>query len=143
MEVQFKKTNPQIGDPTYQTSKSAGFDLAADKAYTIPPGTTVLVSTGLVIATPPDHMLMLAARSSLFKKKQLILSNSVGIIDEDYSGERDVILLSLFNMGQFGTNVSAGERVAQGIFVPITRAEFVETDSMGVSRGGFGSTGDK
>lgn len=85
---------------------------------------------------------MVAARSSLYKKKGLVLTNSVGIVDEDYAGPDDLILLSLRNDSELTCHVSKGERLAQGIFVPITRAKFEETTRPLInSRGGWGSTG--
>jgi len=87
-------------------------------------------------------MLMLAARSSLYKKKGLVLTNSVGIVDEDYSGPDDLILLSLKNDSTLACHIYKGERLAQGILVPITRAEFEESSRpLGTSRGGWGITG--
>lgn len=102
-----------------------------------------MVSTGLVIATPPGHFLMLAARSSLFRKKGLILTNGIGVVDEDYSGDDDVISLSLHNLNRGCVcHIKKGERLAQGIFVRISKPEFVEAIAMGESRGGWGSTGE-
>jgi dUTP pyrophosphatase len=88
-------------------------------------------------------MLMLAARSSLYKRHGLILANGVGIVDEDYSGDDDEILVSVLNVCSIVAEIEQGERIAQGIFVPVSRAYFVPTDELGESRGGFGSTGTK
>lgn len=142
--VKVKRQHPSIAIPEYQTTGAAGFDLAAAQDYHILPRSFQLVSTGLVIVTPPGHMLMLTARSSLYKKKGLILTNSVGIVDEDYAGPDDLILLSLRNDSNDTCHIGKGERLAQGIFVPITRACFEETSRSAIqSRGGWGSTGDK
>lgn len=141
-EVVIAKTTPDIPTPEYQTEGAAGFDLAAYGDYCIEPGDYAMVSTGLVITTPPGHMLMLAPRSSLYKRKGLVMTNSVGIVDEDYSGPDDVILLSLKNVSNVPVYIDEGERVAQGIFVPVSKVQFVEKELSGASRGGWGSTGD-
>lgn len=143
METKVKRLSSQANLPAYQTPGAAGFDLAAVESVTILPRGHALVGTGLVIETPPGHMLMLAARSSLFSKKGLILANGVGIVDEDYAGETDEVKLSLYNLGYKQTKISAGERIAQGVFVPVVRVDFSEVSEMSSpSRGGFGSTGD-
>jgi dUTP pyrophosphatase len=86
---------------------------------------------------------MLVARSSLYKRFGLILTNSVGIIDEDYAGEGDVIQLSLKSDRDHCVIVPQGTRIAQGVFVPITRAQFTESEvqQSKAQRGGWGSTG--
>lgn len=128
--------------PTYQTTGAVGFDLAAGETTVIYANDMAMVPTGLVIASPPGHMLMLTPRSSLFKKQRLVMANSVGIVDEDYCGDEDEIMLPLYNVGETHSCVAKDDRLANGIFVPITRVEFVEVNSMqGESRGGFGSTG--
>ncbi|MDD2785311.1 MAG: dUTP diphosphatase [Patescibacteria group bacterium] len=141
MKVRITKLKNDVELPAYQTEGAAGFDLAAAEDCTVPPGQSFLVPTGLVIATPPGHALFLTARSSLFKKKGLMLANGVGTIDSDYCGPNDQIFLSCYNPGQTPVSVSKGERLAQGIFVPFTRAEFYEAQADGQNRGGFGSTG--
>ncbi len=101
-----------------------------------------LVSTGLIIATPPGYALLIAARSSLFKKKGLMLANSVGVVDQDYCGPTDVLMLPLWNPGDTPVDIVRGERLAQGFFTPIERAEWNEGAAISdTSRGGHGSTG--
>jgi dUTP pyrophosphatase len=140
--VSVKTTDQLIQLPEYKTAGAAGFDLAVDKEYVIEPGQWVQVSTGLIIQTPPNHMLMLVPRSSLYKKHGLVLTNSVGIIDEDYAGEGDIVQLSLMNAARgYHAVLKPGERVAQGIFVPVTRADFTRNFVPKETRGGWGSTG--
>ncbi|MFA6161079.1 MAG: dUTP diphosphatase [Patescibacteria group bacterium] len=141
MKVRITKLKGDINLPAYQTEGAAGFDLAAAEDCLVLPGQSFLVPTGLGIATPHGHVLFLTARSSLFKKKGLMLANGIGTIDSDYCGPNDQIFLSCYNPGQTPVSVSKGERLAQGIFVPFTRAEFYEAQADGQNRGGFGSTG--
>ncbi|MDD5438151.1 MAG: dUTP diphosphatase [Patescibacteria group bacterium] len=141
MQVRITKLKDDVAIPAYQTAGAAGFDLASAEDVVIQPGQSFLVPTGLVIATPPGHVLILTARSSLFKKKGLVLANGVGTIDSDYCGPNDQLYLSCYNPGQSPVSVAKGERLAQGIFLLFTRAEFVEAPADGPDRGGFGSTG--
>jgi dUTP pyrophosphatase len=141
MQVRITKLKDDVALPAYQTAGAAGFDLASAEDVVVPPGQSFLVPTGLVIATPPGHVLILTARSSLFKKKGLMLANGVGTIDSDYCGPNDQIYLSCYNPGQSPVTVIKGERLAQGIFLPFTQAEFVEGVANAPDRGGFGTTG--
>lgn len=133
------RTVPQ---PEYKTQGAAGFDLSAAEETRFEPQEFKLVPTGLALATPSHHFLMLTPRSSLFKRHGLILTNSPGIIDSDYCGDDDEILLALFNPTAQPCTLDAGERVAQGVFVRYTTALWQEVDQLTApSRGGFGSTG--
>lgn len=147
MQVRIKRIRDDVVIPQYQTKGAAGFDLAAAEDTVVKD--FALVPTGLVIQAPPGHMLMVAPRSSLFKRHGLIMPHSVGIVDEDYSGDEDEISIPLYRIGDYWPDaedfglIKAGERIAQGLIVPVPRAEFVEAIHMGESRGGFGSTGVK
>lgn len=130
--------------PKYQTEGAAGFDLAAVNDTLILPGDIKYVPTGLVIQAPPGHFLMVAARSSLAKRHNLMMPNGVGIVDEDYCGDLDELQVPLWNFGKDDAWLRAGDRIAQGVFVQITREPFTEVtdpDTIAASRGGFGSTG--
>lgn len=141
MKIKIKRLNKDVELPKYQTKGSVAFDIASSEDLTLRTKQWKLVSTGLVIKTPPGHMLLIVPRSSLFMKKGLALVNTVGIIDQDYSGQQDEIKLALINLGENEVKVVKGERLAQGIFVKIEKAEWEEVKNMGKSRGGFGSTG--
>ncbi len=141
MIVRITRLNDGVEIPAYQTPGSAAFDLAASEPVGIPSQGSALVPTGLIIATPPGHVLILAARSSLFKKKGLLMANGIGVIDSDYCGQEDQIRLSMYNPGPAEVRVEKGERLAQGMIVPVVMAEFQEGAANGPSRGGFGSTG--
>lgn len=127
--------------PAYQSAGAAAFDLAILDAAVMAPRSHALLGTGLVIAVPADHVLHLYARSSLFKKHGLVLANGVGVIDADYCGPDDEILLSVWNPGDAEVRLEAGTRVAQGIILARPRVQWVEADASGSGRGGFGSTG--
>ena len=87
-------------------------------------------------------MLLLASRSSLPRKKGLMIPNGVGIIDQDYCGPEDEIHIQVYNFTSAPVHIERGERLAQGIFVRIAQVEWEEVEEIGEkSRGGFGSTG--
>jgi dUTP pyrophosphatase len=139
--VKIKKIHPDAIIPQYQTHGAVGFDLHVIEDYSIRTGDSALLRTGLVIKTPPGYMLGLFPRSSTWKKYGLVMPHSIGIIDQDYCGEEDEIFLQVYNNKLKHAIVEKGDRVAQGIFIPVARLSFRECDSMGESRGGFGSTG--
>ncbi len=139
--VRITRLREDVALPTYATSGSVGFDLAAAEAAVIPAHGHAFVKTGLVIATPPGHVLAIAPRSSLFRKKGLRLGNQLGIVDQDYCGPSDEILIFLWNPGTQDVAIEKDERLAQGLFLPITIATWDEGPAHTESRGGWGSTG--
>lgn len=142
LEVKFLKILPDVEVPEYQTPGSAAFDIAAAEDTVIPKKTHKYVRTGWAVECPAGTYLSLQPRSSLFKRTGLIMPNSPAIIDPDYSGNDDEIYLSLYNTSLNPVHLNKGYRVAQGIFLPYYRAEFVEVQSLSAdSRGGLGSTG--
>lgn len=143
MEVKIKRLDKSLPLPQYQTPGSVAFDLASSIDATIGPKEIKLIPTGLIIQAPEGHMLMLSSRSSLALKKGLMMGNGVGIVDADYCGPNDEIKIQLVNIGGEPVEIKKGERLAQGMFIPITRGEFEEIETMekNDSRGGFGGTG--
>jgi len=142
MKVRITPLREDVEIPAYQTPGSAGFDLAASEPMTIAPKQMAMVPTGLIIATPPGHVLIMSARSSLYRKKGLVPANGIGVIDSDYRGATDEIKMLLLNPGDQPVNIDKGERLMQGIIVPCEQVEFEEGPVVAeVSRGGIGSTG--
>ena len=100
-----------------------------------------LVHTGLRIALPENWVFMLDPRSSIGFKSGLRLSNSIGIIDEDYRGEIGVLY---DNISDSDYEIKAGDRIAQCWVQPVHRFRPVEVDILPATtrgEGGFGSTG--
>ena len=127
--------------PPYMTSGSVAFDIASAIDIAIPPKTMTSVPTGLIIATHEGYALIIASRSSLFRKKNLLLANNIGIIDQDFCGPTDEIQLQLWNPTETEVTVTKNERLAQGLFLKIERATWEEGLATGPSRGGLGSSG--
>lgn len=129
--------------PSYGTDEAAGFDLAAAHDVAIPPRTIALVRTGLVIEVPSGHFLAIFARSSTPLKRGLMVANGVGVIDPDYSGPTDEVMIQLINVSDTEAVVRRGDRLAQGIVLPAPRVTWDEVDELRtVTRGGFGTTGN-
>lgn len=133
--------------PAYQTAEAAGFDLVAavpaDNPATLSPGDRVLVPTGLIFELPPGSEAQVRPRSGLAAKFGITVLNSPGTIDSDYRGEVSVILI---NLGKEPFTIKRGERIAQMIVAPVTRADLREVAEVTVTvrgAGGFGSTGIK
>lgn len=138
-EVKFQKVSPNAVAPKFHTDGSAGFDLTTSAHVVVRPDSRMLVSTGLIIAAPKDHMLFITHRSST--PKRFGVHVLTGIVDEDYCGPEDVISIQVQNFWPSSVTIPMGSRIAQGVFIPVQRAKFVEHNFKGKSRGGYGSTG--
>lgn len=142
MKVKIKRVDKDLPLPIYETRGSVGFDFICRKEEIIKPKEIALLPSNIIIETPESYMLMVASRSSTPKKKGLTLPHGVGIIDIDYSGEDDEILIQVVNFTEKAVRVERGEKIAQGVFVRVDKAEWEEVEKMtNKTRGGFGSTG--
>ncbi len=143
LTVRIRRLRADVPLPAYQTPGAAGFDLAASEEVRIAPNAVALVPTGLVIRVPDGYFLGIFARSSTPLKRGLIVSNGVGVIDADYCGTDDEIKIQVLNVTREPVTIKAGDRIAQGLFIPVARATWDETseDLRTGSRGGFGATG--
>ena len=143
MNIKIKRFDKSLPLPERKTVGAAAFDLAARETVTIPPGAVGYVPLNVAIETPPDHFLLVAARSSTHKKG-IMMANGIGIIDPDYSGNEDEIKAAYYNFSATPVIIEKGERIAQGTFIKISHSEWDETDDMpNRTRGGFGTTGSR
>ena len=129
--------------PAYATADAAGVDLAAALAapLTLAPGERKDVPTGIALALPAGWEGQVRPRSGLALRHGITILNSPGTIDADYRGEIRVILA---NLGNTPVTIARGERIAQLVIAPVSRAVWeVVADLPGTTRGtgGFGSTG--
>jgi dUTP pyrophosphatase len=116
-------------------------DLAAAETATLPPGERASVGTGLAVAVPEGYELQIRPRSGLAARHGVTLVNTPGTIDADYRGEIRILLI---NHGREPFHVERGDRIAQAVLAPVTRARWAETDELPFTErgeGGFGSTG--
>jgi dUTP pyrophosphatase len=142
MRLRIRRLDSTIPLPTYGTHEAAGFDLAAAHDLVIAPRRIALVRTGLVIEVPSGYFLGIFARSSTPLKRGLLVANGVGVVDPDYSGPTDEIMIQVLNITDADVQVKAGDRLAQGIVLPAPRVTWDEvSDIRAEARGGFGATG--
>ncbi len=133
--------------PAYETTDAAGMDLRAAVPEAAPcplaPGDRVAIPTGLSIALPPGFEAQVRPRSGLALKSGVTVLNSPGTVDADYRGEIKVILI---NHGPESVTVRRGDRIAQLVIAPVSRAAWEEAEGLEATArgaGGFGSTGGR
>ncbi len=142
MKVKIKRIDTSIPLPAYQTSGAVAFDLTSRLDITVAPKSLGAIPVNIIVEIPEGYMLMVASRSGGPKKKGLFMANGVGIIDQDYHGEKDELILQVYNFTDQEVSVTKGERIGQAVFVRIDKGEWEEVSEMKAnSRGGFGSTG--
>ena len=127
--------------PERATAHSAGYDFVAPYAASIEPGEKHLYWTDVKAYMRPGELLILNVRSSGGIKKNLQLSNTTGWVDADYYGNPDNdgnIGISLRNIGSETIFIQAGEKIAQGAFIPFLVADTGNVDQARL--GGIGST---
>ena len=128
--------------PHYAHPGDAGADLVAAEALRLEPGERALVATGVRIALPDGYAAFVVPRSGLAAKHGITIVNSPGTVDAGYRGEIKVSLLNTDRSTAY--DVAVGDRIAQLIIMPVTRANFIPVEELSDSaRGadGFGSTG--
>ncbi len=141
MTVKFRKTRPGATLPAYAHEGDAGMDLSSAVDATVPARGRAMVPTGLAMELPPFYEAQVRPRSGLAAKKGITVLNTPGTIDSGYRGEVCVIL---YNASDEDFRVAAGDRIAQMVVAPVTRAEIAEAESLDSTdrgEGGFGSTG--
>ena len=127
--------------PAYATPGAAGMDVLSAEDVTLASGARHAVATGLSVAIPEGYEIQVRPRSGLALKHGISVPNTPGTIDSDYRGELKVILI---NHGTEAFAIARGDRIAQLVLAPVTRAEWdevAELDETARGAGGFGSTG--
>ena len=129
--------------PAYMSDLAAGADLCAaiSDDLTLQPGARALVPTGISIAVPAGYEAQIRPRSGLAFKQGVTILNTPGTIDADYRGPVQIILA---NLGQSAVTIRRGDRIAQMVIAPVSRAAFEAVDELPDTQrgsGGFGSTG--
>lgn len=129
--------------PSYETTGAAGMDVEAalESSLTLKPGEIALIPTGFAVELPQAYELQVRPRSGLAVKHGITIINSPGTIDSDYRGE---IKIGLINLGKETYTINRGDRIAQLVLAPVSRAAFTVVNELGKSErdsGGFGHTG--
>jgi dUTP pyrophosphatase len=146
MFVKIKKLpnfDDNISLPAYATEGSAGMDIFAmpESPFSIKPGETSLIPTGLSIEIPLGFEAQIRPRSGLAIKNSIGILNSPGTIDSDYRGEVKIILS---NFGKNEFIVNKGDRIAQMVISKYERISWEISDELADTKrgeGGFGHTG--
>lgn len=144
MTVRITRIDPSLPLPVYQTAGAVAFDLSPRMDATIAPGEVIILPANVIVEVPKGYVLLITGRSSLVKRG-LVVANSIGVVDQDFHGPQDELGLQLRNITDAPVTVKRGDRLAQGFFVPVDRAEWQELkleEVTAATRGGFGSTGN-
>jgi dUTP pyrophosphatase len=106
-------------------------------------GEFALISLGVSMKLPEGYEAHIAPRSSTFKNFGIIQTNSVGVVDNSYSGNNDIWMFPALCMWEGGSHIKKGDRICQfRIMKKQPEIQFVEVDKLDdVDRGGYGSTG--
>ncbi|WP_416558780.1 dUTP diphosphatase [Limnohabitans sp. yimb22184] len=150
--IEIKIIDPRLntwGLPKYQTPLAAAIDLFAciDAPMRIEPQqAAVLIPSGIALhMDSPDLCAVILPRSGLGHKKGLVLGNSVGLIDADYTAQCFISVWNRNPPGSEAITIEPGERIAQMMFLPVVRPQFQVVNEFSRSSergaGGFGSTG--
>ena len=149
---QFKKDvsdNKELYDsiilPKRSTKNSAGYDIRSVEQYTLEPLKSKIFKTGIKVSMNEDEVFYIFDRSSFGFKYDIMLSNSVGVIDCDFYNNPENeghIGIKLINMGDREVEINVGDRIAQGVFVKYLTVDDEEEIKL-LRKGGSGSTGRK
>ncbi len=138
--VKIKKLHPDAKIPSYAKDGDAGLDLVATEIISNT-SSDITYGTGISIEIPKGYVGLIYPRSSI-RKYDLMLSNSVGVIDSGYRGEIQATFKK--TQGWESGLYIKGDRIVQIIIVPYPKVTFIEVDELSETErgdGGFGSTG--
>uniref|UniRef100_A0A7V3ZVQ9 Deoxyuridine 5'-triphosphate nucleotidohydrolase n=1 Tax=candidate division WOR-3 bacterium TaxID=2052148 RepID=A0A7V3ZVQ9_UNCW3 len=127
--------------PAYQTTDASGLDLYSAEDKIIKKKSFTSLRTGIAIEIPKGYEAQIRPRSGLAKNYGIGILNSPGTIDADYRGE---IIVILFNFSNKDFKIKKGDRIAQIVFSPIAKIEWVEVKELKKTKrndGGLGHTG--
>lgn len=140
LDIKIKKLSKNVELPKQSTQGAAGMDFYLPQPVRFWPKCSKKVPLGVAVEIPKGYVMLLIPRSSTWKTP-LRMPNSVGVIDSDYRGE---VCALLQNTSIFATKADVGERLVQGVIVPVPEVQIQEVEELSeTSRGvgGFGSTG--
>ena len=139
--IKVKYHSQKIEKLKYIDGKSDWIDLRAAEDVTLEKGDFYMIDLGISVQIPEGYEMIIAPRSSTYKNFGIIQANSIGIIDESYCGNDDVLKMPVIAMRH--TEIHINNRICQFRIIkhqPVL--DFEEVDNLGnKNRGGFGSTG--
>lgn len=128
--------------PKRATKGSAGYDICCPFDVVLAPHTDVKIPTGIrCTGMPRSAVMTIYIRSSVGIKRNVMLKNLTPVVDSDYSDSDNEghIWLALYNYGNDDVEFTAGERIAQAVFLPYLVCD--DDEAVGARNGGIGSTG--
>jgi len=140
IEIKFQKLHPDAQVPSYAHNDDAGADVYTVLEMTLQPFHRAAIPTGLAVDIPNGYEIQVRPKSGLALKHGITVLNSPGTVDAGYRGEIQVIMI---NLGTEAYTFAKGQKIAQLVLKPVTKANYVEGE-LGISdrgTGGFGSTG--
>ncbi len=141
MKIQFKKLSKEAQKPKFGKPGDAGADLVATSIDLSRDG-QIVYGTGLAVEIPEGMVGLVFPRSSV-RNYDLVMSNSVGVIDSGYRGEI-MVTFNITKQDKVPVTYNVGDRIAQLVIMPVPLAQFVEVEELSeTQRGtdGHGSTG--
>ena len=140
MKLQIKYHNEEI-EKIKKIDKGDWIDLRAAEKVELKQGDFALISLGVSMKLPDGYEAHLAPRSSTFKTWGIIQTNSIGIVDNSYSGNNDIWKMPVYATRD--TVINVNDRICQFRIMPkMPVLDVEEVDNLeGPDRGGFGSTG--
>jgi len=136
-----KRNGTQL--PVCSDLKSAGDDFFSKETVTIQPKEQHKFWTDVKAYMGEDEVLIIDVRSSIGDKENIMLANTIGIVDSSYYGNEKNdgnIGISLYNYGETSVTIEEGQRIAQGVFLPFLAADN-RIPLQQKRKGGYGHTG--
>jgi len=149
LTLSYHKLSPDAELPFRAYGSPAGWDISAlcisetgrSIQVVIPPKTSRVLSTGLVLLPPPDHFIIVCSRSGMASQTPpLFVANAPGVVDPDYTGELKIII---YNGGHESAYIRHGQKIAQVVLLPYVNATLdalAEIPSTERGAKGFGSS---
>jgi dUTP pyrophosphatase len=142
VKEEFRKNVELQPLPARATNGSAGYDFFSPVDVIILPSKVEIIWTDIKAIMKIDEFLQVVPRSGLAIKSDLVIKNTIGIIDSDYANNQTNdgnIGINILNIGDRPQYIKKGAKIAQGIFLKYLT---IEDESISqVRSGGFGSTG--
>ena len=140
LDVKIVYHNPNL-QHIEKIDKGDWIDLRASKTYHLKAGEFALIDLGVSMKLPDGYEAHIVPRSSTFKNYGIIQTNSMGVIDNSYSGTNDIWMMPVYATRD--TYIKLNDRICQfRIFEKMPELNMIEANSLDdVNRGGFGSTG--
>ena len=139
--IQVKYHSDKIDKLEYIAGKSDWIDLRSAEDVALRAGEFRLICLGISVRLPEGYEMLIAPRSSTFRNSGILQTNGVGVVDETYCGDNDILMMPVYATRD--TRISVNDRICQfRIQKHQPPLEFAETEHLSAAdRGGFGSTG--